>query len=93
MYYIINGQKIGYYYTAEYDNYIAIYILQIDGQYRGQGYGTKMLESILYQYDHLNKPFKATILGGYNNYASIRIFEKCGFQFYEEDDQVYAEKN
>ena len=89
--YMINDITIGSYSLTVYENYIAIWILHIKKYYRNQGYGTKMLRSIIDKYP--NKKFVSSILGGYDNKASIKIFEKNGFYFDNSNDILMAYKD
>lgn len=59
-------------------------------EYWGQGIATDMVQQVQRQATQTTPP--PTLAGGadHNNVASLRVLEKCGFVFHEEDTHVLA---
>jgi ribosomal protein S18 acetylase RimI-like enzyme len=64
-----------------------IYIggMQILPEYRGRGFGTAILESLIEESRQTAKPIRLEVF--HNNLPAFRLYQKVGFKVVEENDQ------
>lgn len=76
------------------DEAVALISYSISAKYRGKGYGSKMLQLAEHQIAINKIPYVTKLVGQvkYENLASARVFEKCGYVKQEMSQYIQYEK-